>query len=67
MKTAAVTVSAVAVLVITIACITTALLAMISTDIRACNHDKGNDDDRQKNDTDYIHFTEVSQAHLQRL
>ena len=40
---------------------------MISTEIRAGNHDKGDDDNRQKNDTDYIHFTEVSQAHLQRL
>ena len=66
-KPAAVTVSAVAFLVITIACIATALPAMISTYIRAGNHDKGKDDDRQKNDTDYIHFTEVSQAHLQRL
>ena len=44
-KPAAVTVSAVAFLFITITCITTALPAMISTEIRACNHDKGNDDD----------------------
>ena len=56
MKTAAVTVSAVAFLVITIACIATALPAMISTDIRAGNHDKGYDDNRQKNDTDEVHF-----------
>ena len=67
MKATAVAVPAVAFLAVFIACIATALPAMISTDIRAGNHDKGDDDDGQKNDTDYIHFTEVSQAHLQRL
>jgi hypothetical protein len=51
-----VAVPAVAFLAVFIACIATALPAMISTNIRAGNHDKGNDDDRQKNDTDEIHF-----------
>ena len=57
-KTTAVTVSAVAFPAITIACIATALLAMISTEIRACNHDKGKDNDGQDNNTDEIHIVE---------
>lgn len=56
MKATAITVSAVTFPAITIACIATALLAMISTEIRACNHDKGKDNDGQENDTDYIHL-----------
>ena len=42
----AVTVSAVAFLAITIACVATALLAMIALEIRVCNHDKRPNDDR---------------------
>ena len=56
MKATAVAVTAVAFLAVFIACIATALPAMISTDIRAGNHDKGYDDNRQKNDTDEVHF-----------
>ena len=56
MKATAVAVPAVAFLAVFIACIATALPAMISTKIRTGNHDKGKDDDRQKNDTDEIHF-----------
>ena len=56
MKATAVAVPAVAFLAVFIACIATALPAMISTDIRAGNHDKGKDDNRQKNDTDEVHF-----------
>ena len=58
MEPTAVAVSAVAFLAITVTCVATALLAMISTEIRACNHDKGKDNDRQENDTDEVHFTE---------
>lgn len=56
MKATAITVSAVTFPAITIACIATTLLAMISTEIRARNHDKGKDNDGQENDTDYIHL-----------
>ena len=59
MKATAITVSTVAFPAITIACIATTLLAMISTEIRARNHDKGKDNDRQENDTDEVHITEV--------
>ena len=45
MKSTAVTVSAVAFLAVSIACITTALLAMIAFEIRDCNHDKRQEDD----------------------
>ena len=58
MNPTAITVSAVAFLAVTIACVATTLLAMISTEIRACNHDKGNYNDGQENDTDEVHFTE---------
>ena len=45
MKTTAVTITAVAFLAVSIACITTALLAMIAFEIRDCNHDKRQEDD----------------------
>ena len=56
MKATAVAVPAVAFLAVFIACIATTLPAMISTDIRVGNHDKGKDNNGQKNDTDEIHF-----------
>ena len=56
MKATAVAVPAVAFLAVFIACIATTLPAMISTDIRVGNYDKGKDNNGQKNDTDEVHF-----------
>ena len=55
MKTTAVTITAVAFLAVFIACITTALLAMIAFEIRDCNHDKRQEDDGQEDDADEVH------------
>ena len=46
MEPTAVAVSAVAFLAITVTCVATALLAMIALEIRVCNHDKRQNNDR---------------------
>ena len=55
----AVAVSAVAFLAITVTCVATALLAMIALEIRVCNHDKRQNDDRQDYDADEVHFQKL--------